>query len=114
MNVGTFKGTLEGREKPFQNELHWNQIIMPHDQIEKFVSAIKPSDRYNEWMICVDPNGILQEQYKRRYTEYSEEQKLFKNIEIERDKLVQEQEDLKWVEAVSQELRENISQTEKS
>lgn len=81
---------------------------MPHDQIEKFVSAIKPSDRYNEWMICVDPNGILQEQYKRRYTEYSEEQKLFKNIEIERDKLVQEQEDLKWVEAVSQELRENI------
>ena len=108
LNVGTFKGTLEGREKPFQNELHWNQIIMPHDQIEKFVSAIKPSDRYNEWMICVDPNGILQEQYKRRYTEYSEEQKLFKNIEIERDKLVQEQEDLKWVEAVSQELRENI------
>lgn len=83
LNVGTFKGTLEGREKPFQNELHWNQIIMPHDQIEKFVSAIKPSDRYNEWMICVDPNGILQEQYKRRYTEYSEEQKLFKNIEIE-------------------------------
>lgn len=74
LNVGTFKGTLEGREKPFQNELHWNQIIMPHDQIEKFVSAIKPSDRYNEWMICVDPNGILQEQYKRRYTEYSEEQ----------------------------------------
>ena len=108
LNVGTFKGTLEGREKPFQNELHWNQIIMPHDQIEKFVSAIKPSDRYNEWMICVDPNGILQEQYKRRYTEYSEEQKLFKNIEIERDKLVQEQEDLKWVEAVSQELRKNI------
>lgn len=84
LNVGTFKGTLEGREKPFQNELHWNQIIMPHDQIEKFVSAIKPSDRYNEWMICVDPNGILQEQYKRRYTEYSEEQMLSKFAEFKR------------------------------
>lgn len=31
-----------------------------------------------------------------------------KNIEIERDRLVHEQEDLKWVEAVSQELRKNI------
>lgn len=30
------------------------------------------------------------------------------NIEIERDRLVHEQEDLKWVEAVSQELRKNI------
>lgn len=108
LNVGTFYGTLEGKKKPFQNELHWNQIIMPHDQIEKFVSAIKPSDRYNEWMVCVDPNGILQEQYKRRYIEYSNEQKLYKNIEIERDALVRKKEDLKWVEAVSKELRKNI------
>lgn len=41
LNVGTFKGTLEGKERPFQNELHWNQIIMPHDQIEKFCECDK-------------------------------------------------------------------------
>ena len=72
LNVGKLRMTPEGKEKTFYNELHWNQIIMPHDQIEKFVSAIKPADRYNEWMVCVDPNGILQEKYKSRYIEFSE------------------------------------------
>lgn len=109
LNVGKLRMTPEGKEKTFHNELHWNQIIMPHDQIEKFVSAIKPADRYNEWMVCVDPNGILQEKYKSRYIEFSEAQKLCKDAETKLDKLVQEQENLKWVEAVSHELRKNIT-----
>ena len=109
LNVGKLRMTPEGKEKTFYNELHWNQIIMPHDQIEKFVSAIKPADRYNEWMVCVDPNGILQEKYKSRYIEFSEAQKLCKDAETKLDKLVQEQENLKWVEAVSHELRKNIT-----
>ena len=60
-------------------------------------------------MVCVDPNGILQEKYKSRYIEFSEAQKLCKDAETKLDKLVQEQENLKWVEAVSHELRKNIT-----
>jgi len=32
----------------------WNQIILPHDKIDTFVSAKKPTERYKEWVKSTD------------------------------------------------------------
>lgn len=64
LNVGTFKGTLEGREKPFQNELHWNQIIKQRYRSGRYeregdIPVIDFTNTYDAFMHC-DVNKLAE------------------------------------------------------
>ncbi len=110
--AGRLKVTVDEKpdekENPFKNERHWNRIIMPHDQIEKFVSAIQPAERYQEWMECVDPSGALSKRYERRCAEYVKAQKRCKIAEAELEQLKRNHEKLKWVEDTCKQLIRSV------
>lgn len=60
-------GTIEDKEK-------WNQIILPHDKIDSFISAKSPTDQYTEW---VDSTGAV----KKESMEFEEAYMACKNLE---------------------------------
>lgn len=104
------RGRVTGNKTLINDNLLWNQVIMPHDRIEEFIGATKPVDRYKEWLNCIDPKGELQCNYEEKNIAYLKVKRQYKDIEEELKKLEEEQGTLKTVGAALKELEKNIKQ----
>lgn len=75
----------------------WNQIILPHDKIDTFISAHTPTEKYEEWMKSAPE---LYEEHKRFIESYKE----LRDKEISLEK----------VEEKIKELKTELNKIEKS
>ena len=83
-------GTTKDKEK-------WNQIILPHDKIDTFISAHTPTEKYKEWM-------------KSAPELYEEHENFIKSYKALRDKEIS----LEKVKEEIKELKKELHKIEKS
>ena len=75
----------------------WNQIILPHDKIDTFISAHTPTERYEEWMKSAPELEVERENFVESY-------KILRDKEISLGK----------VEEKIKELKNELNKIEKS
>jgi hypothetical protein len=61
-------GTQTNKEK-------WDQIILPHDKIDSFISAKSTTAQYKEWVKSVEPLKQETEAFEKSYSVYRKEQR---------------------------------------
>lgn len=66
----------------------WNQIILPHDKIDTFISAHTPTERYEEWMKSAPELEEEREEFIKSY-------KALRDKEISLEKVKEEIKELK-------------------
>lgn len=81
-------GTTQDNEK-------WNQMILPHDKIDTFISAHTPTERYKEWIESAPELSEEQKIFIESYKAVREKDKSLKKVKEEIEKL---QKELKKIE----------------
>lgn len=66
----------------------WNQIILPHDKIDTFISAHTPTERYEEWMKSAPELEVERENFIESY-------KILRDKEVSLEKVKEEIKELK-------------------
>lgn len=104
--VGKTSGTKEWDSKSTQ----WETVILPHDKIEKFVSAIKPEDRFDEWTSCLnkpEEKQLLRE-YKKTNSTIKNQKRRLQNAEKDVETAKQELKNLEENRSVWEALQASI------
>lgn len=71
-------GTIMGKIPWGNAEVPWDTVILPHDKLEKFISAVKPEDRFTEWTSCLNS-----EQEKKLLADYEATNSTVKKLRLE-------------------------------
>lgn len=69
-------GIREDKEK-------WDQIILPHDKIDSFISAKSPTAQYKEWVDSAAPLKMQTQEFESRHKSYRFAQKKCEEIKKE-------------------------------
>ena len=62
-------------ERRVSNKEKWDQIILPHDKIDSFISAKSTTAQYKEWVKSVEPLKQETEAFEKSYSVYRKEQR---------------------------------------
>lgn len=93
----------------------WDTVILPHDKIEKFVSAIKPEDRFVEWTSCLsepEEKQLLKE-YKKTNTAIQNQKRRLLNAEKDVETAKRELNKLEKSRSIWVALQDNIKKYNK-
>lgn len=103
-------GKVSGVEAWNPEDVQWNTVILPHDKIEKFVSATKPEDRFVEWTNCLNEpeEKQLLKEYKKTNAVIRNQKRRLQNAEKDMDTAEQELKKLEKSRSVWEALRDNI------
>lgn len=68
----------------------WNQLILPHDKIDSFISAKSPTDQFKEWTDSAAPLSDERQNFINTYNTFKSKKSELTNLEEEKESLESE------------------------
>lgn len=68
----------------------WNQLILPHDKIDSFISAKSPTDQYEEWTDSAAPLANEREDFINSYNAFKSKKNELTKLEEKKESLERE------------------------